>query len=340
MSTVRELAEHLGVSTATVSRALNDKPGVSQETRQKVLQLAKEWQYRPNLAARNLTTARTHNILFMIHRRQFPAAVDPFYPFILQGLEENLSNKGYSVTLVTINEDQMAAGPTSLRALQEHRADGIVLAGPDISPRFVLATTSYDLPTILVDNALSETPFLSVLADNQGGCQAATEHLINVHDHRSVTLLRGPAGWISSEERSAGYLSAMEKAGLQPTVVVAADTTVETGQEAMQRALDDHPETTAILAVNDAMAIGAMRIAGILGRQIPGDLAVIGFDDISWACSADPPLTSVSVPTVEMGRLAARMLLDRIEGTITADARTTVATRLIIRKSCGCSEDE
>ena len=130
----------------------------------------------------------------------------------------------------------------------------------------------------------------------------------------------------------------MEAAGLQPNVVEAADTTIETGQEAARQVLETQSQTTAIVAVNDAMAIGAMRAARRAGQRIPEDLAVVGFDDISWATYADPPLTTVSVPTIEMGRLAAHLLLERIEGKLTATSRTTVATRLVIRASCGCSE--
>lgn len=337
MSTIRDLAKRLGVSVATVSRALNDKPGVSPEMRQKVLELAKELQYRPNLAARNLSTSRTYTVLFIVHRRQFPAAVDPFYPYIMHGLEERLSGEGYSVMLVTLNDDQLAAGPAALPALQEQRADAVVLAGPDIPPHFILRTANLGLPTLLVDNTLKETPFPSVVADNEGGCRAATNHLIRDHGHQKITLLRGPKGWISCEERAAGYLSAMETAGLQPHIVETDDTTLNTGKEATGRALEVQPDTTAIVAVNDAMAIGAMRAARQLGRVIPDDLAVVGFDNISWAAFAEPPLTTVSVPTIEVGRLSARLLLERMGGAITAPSRTTVATRLVIRDSCACS---
>lgn len=338
MPTLRELADCLGVSVATVSRALNDKPGVSLEMRQKVLRLAKELQYRPNLAARNLRTSRSHTVLFIVRRRKLLAAVDPFYPYIMQGLEERLSSEGYSVMLVTINDDQLAAGPAALPALLEQRADAIVLAGPDIPPRFILKTANLELPTLLVDNTLKETPFPSVLADNEGGCRAATNHLIRDHGHLKITLLRGPRGWISCDERAAGYLSAMETAGLKPHIVETDDTTLNTGQEATRRALEAQPDTTAIVASNDAMAIGAMRAARKLGHEIPGDLAVVGFDNISWAAFADPPLTTVSVPTIEVGRLAARLLLECMGNTVTTPSRTTVATRLIIRASCACSD--
>lgn len=336
MSTLQEIATQLGVSVATVSRALNDKPGVSPEMRQKVLKLASEMQYHPNLAARNLSTARTNTVLFIVHRRQFPAAMDPFYPYIMHGLEERLSSEGYSVMLLTLNDDQIAAGPNALPALQEQRADALVLAGPDISPGFILATINLGLPTLLVDNTLRETPFPAVLADNEGGCRSATKHLIEVHGHKNITLLSGPKKWISCEERANGYKSAMKSAGLKAHIVQINDTTLETGQEALQTALKERPDTTAIVASNDAMAIGAIRVARHLDRDVPRDMAVVGFDNISWAAYADPPLTTVRVPTIEVGRLAARLLLERMGGTITAPTRTTVATKLVIRESCGC----
>ena len=137
MSTLKEIADNLGVSAATVSRALNDKPGVSPEMHQKVVNFANEMHYHPNLAARNLSTSRTNTVLFMVHRRQFPAAMDPFYPYIMHGLEERLSDEGYSVMLLTLNDEQISAGPSALPALQEQRADALVLAGPDISPGFI-----------------------------------------------------------------------------------------------------------------------------------------------------------------------------------------------------------
>jgi DNA-binding LacI/PurR family transcriptional regulator len=337
MATISELADQLGVSVATVSRALNDKPGVSPEMRARVLTVATEMNYRPNMAARNLSTSSTSTVLFIVHRRQFPAAVDPFYPYIMHGLEERLSGEGYSVMLVTINDDQLDAGPYALPALQEQRADAVILAGPDITPGFVLATANMGLPTLLVDNALRETPFPSVQADNEGGSRAVTNHLIREHKQKRISLIRGPCGWVSCEERQAGYQAAMVAASLEPHIVQVEDTTLETGIEAARCALEQRKGTTALVAVNDAMAIGAMRAARQLNYEIPGDLVVVGFDNIYWAAYTEPPLTTVSVPTIEVGRLSARLLLEMLGGTLTAASRTTVATRLVIRESCGCS---
>lgn len=336
MTKQSELAERLGVSTATVSRALNDKPGVGSETRTRVLAAAQEMDYRPNAAARALTTTRTNMVVFAVHRQQFPLGIDPFYPGIMSGLEETLAAEHYGVMLLTLSDDDIQAGPTSLPMLQEGRVDALVAAGPDIPPQFILAAAGRDLPVILVDNVLRETAIPTVTADDSGGCRAATFHLVDVHGHSSVALLRGTPGWVSSDERAAGYCEAMDAAGLEPRVVSVDGTTIETGAEAMGEVLKTWPNVTAVVAINDAMAIGAIRRARELGKRVPEDVAIVGFDDISWAALSDPPLTTVRVPIVQIGRRAGRVLLDHFDDVVTVSSRTTLATELVVRTSCGC----
>ena len=116
------------------------------------------------------------------------------------------------------------------------------------------------------------------------------------------------------------------------------ETGQDTGEETARRAIEERPETTGIVAVNDAMAIGAIRAVLRLGKRVPEDVAVVGFDDISWATYSDPPLTTVKVATVEMGRLAGRLLLEQLNGSLSMISRTRVATQLVIRRSCGCAE--
>jgi DNA-binding LacI/PurR family transcriptional regulator len=294
-------------------------------------------EYRPNAAARALTTAKTRTVVFAVHRHQFPLGIDPFYPGIMRGLEETLAAEHYGVMLLTLSDDDIQAGPASLPVLQEGRVDALVAAGPDIPAHFILAAASNSLPVILVDNALRETAIPTVTADDSGGCRAATCHLVDVHGHSSIALLRGTSGWVSSDDRAAGYCEAMDAAGLEPRVVSVDATTIETGAAALVDVLGAWPETTAVVAVNDAMAIGAMRQARELGRRLPEDLAVVGFDDISWAALSDPPLTTVRVPIVQIGRKAGRVLLDHFDDVVTVSSRTTLATELMVRTSCGCA---
>jgi DNA-binding LacI/PurR family transcriptional regulator len=162
----------------------------------------------------------------------------------------------------------------------------------------------------------------------------ATRHL-QEHEHGRIAFLSGPESWISNRERVQGYRQAMVEAGLEPLILHAEETTIAAGEALMQQALEQWPDVTAVGAVNDAVAIGAVRAANRLGRQVPEDLAVIGFDDITWAVMNEPSLSTVHVFKRRMGKLAGQRLLECIQEPETAPTRTIVATELVLRQSCG-----
>lgn len=334
MVTLKELAQRLGVSTATVSRSLNDQPGVSQATRQRVLQLVSELNYVPNVAARGLATDHTHTIAFLTAHRSLPFSADPFYLHIMRGAEEELARHGYYLIVSTLNGDMpMDAG--EFRLLREKRVDGFILAGPDLPPRFVLSLKTAGARVLLVDNTLPQSPVDCVLGEDEQGGYDATRHLLD-HGHRLIVALSGPTGWPSNRARCEGYRRAMQEADLPSYGCHQLETTIQTGYAAMTEALDRHPALTAIFAVNDSMAIGAMRAAGERGRSVPDDLAVVGFDDIEWAAHSEPPLTTIKVHKRQMGAIAARRLIEIIERDENVPVRSTVATNLVVRASCGC----
>lgn len=330
--TQREIARKLGLSIATVSRALNDQPGVSPEIRAQVLEAAREMGYFPHLPARSLVTATTHTVAFVFHS-EHAASDDPFYPIIMTGAESYLSQQGYHVLMSTI-DDQVLENPHLFTPVSQGMVDGLILAGPTIAPSFILAMLGAGIPLVLVDNSLPQTPVNCVLNDDEGGTYAAARHLIE-HGYTRIAFLSGPEEWVSNRERARGYCRAMYEVGLQPLVVHETETTIASGERAMQRLLEEHPDVEAICAVNDAVAIGAIRAAARMGRRTPGDLAVIGFDDISWAQLNDPPLSTVHVFKRQIGVLAAQRLLDCIQNPDTPPARVLVSTRLVLRASCG-----
>lgn len=334
---IADIARRVGVSTASVSRALNDRPGVSEELRQRILEAARELEFTPNMAARGLATQRTQTIGLVLHKKQIPLDADPFYPLITHGTEEFLSQHGYHLLLTTVDDGQMAR-PSAFRLVQEKRVDGLILAGPDISAGFILAMHQKGIPCVLVDNSLQETHLDCVVSDDQVGATSAVSHLLE-HGHRDVLCLSGPQDWASSRERSQGYRLAMQQAGLgdHTHVIHASQTTIETGQAALSEALDSGLRPSAIFAINDSMAIGAMREAQRAGLRIPEDLAVVGFDNISWAELAMPPLTTVHIFKEQMGSLAARRLLELLQEGESAPVRSLVSTKLVLRRSCGCT---
>jgi DNA-binding LacI/PurR family transcriptional regulator len=331
--TQREIAERLGVSVATVSRALNDQPGVSPEVRARILDAAREMGYRPHVPARSLATSTTQTVAFAVHKAGQAVNDDPFYPIIMTGAEAYLSRHGYHILLTTL-DDRTLARPEEFSVVRQGMIDGLILAGPDIAPAFIVGMLAANVPLVLVDNCLSQTAVNCVLNDDEGGAYTATRHLVD-HGHTRIGFLSGPEEWISNRERARGYRRAMEEASLEPFIVYEGETTIASGERALRRALDIRPDLTAIFAVNDSVAIGAIRAAAGLGRRTPDDLCVVGFDDISWAQMNDPPLSTVHVFKRRMGELAAQRLLDCIQNPGAAPAKILVSTELILRASCG-----
>jgi DNA-binding LacI/PurR family transcriptional regulator len=333
---IKDIAAQLGVSVATVSRALNDKPGVAPDLRRRVLALAAELDFTPNVAARSLNGAHTGAIAFVVHQQPFPAARDPFYYVIMHGVERALAEEGYHIILTTVGAaDERQAG--DLRVVRESRVDGLILAGPDVVPALILSVAQRPLPLVLVDNALERTPLDCVLSDNCEGARTAVEHLLG-HGHRRIAFVGGPPTWLSTRERQEGFERALTAAPTWSVLIHQDATTIATGVEAGRMLFAAPPQPTAVFAVNDAMALGVIRAARDAGLRVPQDVAVIGFDDIPVAETADPPLTTVHIAKERMGELAARHLLERIRAPDPAPppTRLIVGTSLILRASCGC----
>jgi LacI family transcriptional regulator len=331
-TTLAELAEKLNLSTATISRALNDQPGVGMETRQRVLAAAAELGFAPHSGARTLATTRTENIGFVLYAK--PVGSDPFYSRIVQGVERECARHGYHLFLSALDPDQ-AAQPQAFSLVQSRRVDGLILAGPDIPARFVLELHASRLPIVLVDNALSETALDAVLSDDSGGAYAATQHLIE-HDYRSIACVSGPQEWVSSRERTAAYQRALAEAGMAPQIVARDETTHETGLDAMRQILAGGTVPRAVFAVNDAMALGVIHAVEAAGLRVPQDIAVVGFDDLAWTALRPPALTTAHIYKEQMGRIAAARLFDIIAEPGSEPVRSLVNTRLVIRESCGC----
>ncbi len=330
-ATIRDVAARAGVSVATVSRVLNDKPGASAETRRRVLKVVKDLHYVPDIAARGLATSRMQNVGFVMYKMPPRLSAD-YTSRILQSVEEELTRHGYHTILVAL---EPMTSLFNLKIIRESRVDGLILIGPRFPPRSILELESAGFPIVLVDNTLNETRIDSILWDNRGGAYEAAKHLIE-HDRSRIVFLRGPAEWVSNRERCAGYQQAMSEAGLELWLVPMSDTTIDTGYEAVGQALEMYPDLTAICAVNDAVAIGAIRALKEAGRQVPDDVAITGFDDVSWAALNEPPLTTVHIYLEEVGRSAVQRLVDLIEGSSQVPMKTSLATKLVIRQSCGC----
>jgi DNA-binding LacI/PurR family transcriptional regulator len=333
-SIIKIIARELSTSTATVSRALNDKPGVGEELRVRILEKARALNYAPSAMARGLATAQTLAVGFFFREKPgLSAYTDPFYGEILHGVEQALARSPYHVTIATLTDDILAV-PAQFRFTQEKRIDGMILAGPDIPADFILAMTQTGLPTVLVDNCLEFSKTHSVTSDDEGGAYLAARYLLE-QGHRRIGVLSGPTRWPSNRRRVEGYRRALSEAGLPMPTAYADKTTIESGQTALRALLKENPDITALCAVNDSMALGAIRAASAAGRKVPDDLSVIGFDNIAWGEMSEPPLTTIHIPKQQLGTEAANRLILLLTDPDTEPTNLTISVRLIERASSG-----
>ncbi|MFP4483619.1 MAG: LacI family DNA-binding transcriptional regulator [Spirochaetaceae bacterium] len=337
---LKEIARVTGVSVSTVSRVMTHHPGISEETRRRVLEAARKMRYAPHGAGRSLSTSRSMTVAFLSYRRRvstrlITASSDQ------AGVLDVLEPEGYSLLVGGIT-DQELRRPRDLRILRQRQVDGVILEGPTLPPPFVQELYNTGIPMVHVDGTEGTARIDKVLHDNEGGAAEITRHSIEQHGRRRPAFLSGPSNWISSAERRRGYESVLAAYGLQPYVVELADTTTETGAEAARRIFSAPIEVDAIVAVNDAVAFGFMDEARRHGVSVPDDIAVTGFDDISWAAFSHPSLTTMRTYPEEMGRQAASRLLElirRAQDAPPAPVTVRVGVSLVQRASCGCTAD-
>lgn len=335
-TTLSDVARLAGVSEATASRVMNGRHHVAETTRTRVQAAALQLQYVPHRAARDLSMARTATVVLLVHHGQYPASGEgTFASRVLEGVARALDERGYDLLYLAIGDDATSR-LRSLAAVHEGRADGALLLGPAFPAEGIAALGATGRPVVLIDNRVRGVD--AVLADNRRGTTLLVQHLVNEHGYRRLGCLAGPPSWPSTSERVAAARRVARAAGVEVRVVHARETTMRDGADAVLRLLDDPPD--AIVAINDAMALGAMHRLRSLRRVRPP--AIVGHDDIAWAQLADPPLTTVSVDALGMGTAAVALLLDRITDVPASNQparEIRVPVTLRLRGSCGCADD-
>ncbi len=307
--TIKEVARAAGVSAQTVSRVLNERSDVSADTRQRVREIIAELGYSPNIIARSLIQGRSHTIGVVGYGLGYygPSRT-------LTGLERRANELGYSLLLSLLREPETSTGQTILDNLLMRKVDGIIWAIPEIGEhRTALLNLMHNIHVPVVFINMQPTPGQAVVAvDNfSGGCQAV-EHLLS-QDRRKIAVITGPNAWLESRLREDGWRSAMLNAGiLDPSALdrlkVEGDWYPESGDRGLELLLERDPGIDAVFAFNDQMALGALKAAQRLGRRVPQDLAVVGFDDVPEANYFCPALTTLRQPLIELGSQAVRLL--------------------------------
>jgi LacI family transcriptional regulator len=334
-TTVRRIAQQLGVSTTTASKVLNDHTDIGPTTRARVLARVEQLGYRPNAVARSLSLRRTHTLGVVI-----PDLMHSFFVEVISAIESISSDRGYGLILCSSGEDAHKER-RELEMLRGRQVDGIVVASADPANTDVLRRlVALGTAVVMIDR--DDHPKLRchrVLTDDDMVGRLATEHLIAA-GRKSIAHLAGPP-FVHARRRTAGYRKALAAHGLRvrPELVIGAGFLESGGYEAMKRLLDARTRVDAVFAANDPTAIGAMKAIWEAGLRVPDDIAVVGAGDIWHGDLLRVPLTTIAWSKDEMGRRAAELMLDQITSDRRGPAqRIIVRPRLVVRKSCGAHD--
>lgn len=331
-ATIKDVATVAGVSVATASRALNDTGRMSQATRDRVQSVALDLGYRRNSMARGLVQRRSFTIGLLTN--------DTYGRFTLPvaaGLSEAMVDRGVSVFLASTQDDPALARLT-FEAMQEKCVDGLVIANRRLDRGIEIPTTATNIPTVYVMSACPEGA-IGFNPDDVDGARVATQHLID-SGHRTIAHITGPEAFASSRYRVQGWQSALAGAGLTPWGPAIYGTWAEAhGFEMAKRLMGAGSGTErpdAVFCGNDQIARGFIDGVTQLGLEVPGDVAVVGFDNWEiFAAATRPPLTTIDMGLIELGRRAGVTLLDKIDGKPVTPGLRHLPCDLVIRESCG-----
>lgn len=325
--TIEDIAKLAHVSVSTVSRVLNNGI-VSEKTRQKVTEVLKETHYSPNAIARSLRGGRTHTIGIII-----PDITNPFFTNIINELGKMYKNTEYSIIVCNTFDDPQIER-SQVDSLLEKRVDGLLVTSSDESFAQMYEDINAYCPVILIDRMIS-CKLDSVRTDNIDGAMHAVSYLIT-KGRRNILTIAGPQNFTPGRERYEGYLKALELYNLpiEPALIQIGDFTTRSGYELTQKVIASGSKVDAIFAANNFMGVGAIQALKSAGYQIPGDIALIMFDDLDLADVVDPPITVVVQSIREIGQEVGTLMLSRIRNTEIFEPRTIlVKSRLEIRRS-------
>jgi LacI family transcriptional regulator len=327
--TIHDVAARAGVSVATVSRVLNGKELVREETTQNVLAAAKLLRYVPNVAARTLSNRRSLTIGIVL-----PDVHGEFFSEVIRGIDVAARREGYHILVSGSHSD--AGEMMEVVEAMRGRVDGLVVMAPDVALTSLGDSLAPDLPVVLLNSA--DDAHDAITIDNYGGARSMMKHLASL-GHKRTAFIKGPTQNADARERLRGYRHAMRSMRpLGAALELDGDFTEHSGYAAGIAIAETSPRPTAIFAANDSMAVGALSAMTERGIAVPREITVVGFDDIPIAHYVNPPLTTIRVDIAELGRRSFALLRESIDEA--APSRHTrrqecISTTLVVRKSCG-----
>jgi DNA-binding LacI/PurR family transcriptional regulator len=321
-----DVAAHAGVSAQTVSRVSNGAQNVEASTRQRVMDAMAELGYRPNSAARALKTGRFRSIGIIMFTLSTLGNMRT-----LDAIVTAASGAGYTITLMPVPHPTEGEVAGAFSRLQEEAVDGVVIIIEAHMLDRADVIIPVGLPVVIIDSDAGD-PFVVVDTDQEQGTRLVTQHLLDL-GHTAIVHVAGPSTSYSAARRAAEWRATMIDAGLAPEDPAQGDWTTASGYR-IGTELGRRADITGIVAANDQMALGIMHALHELGRDVPGDISVVGFDDTEESSSFWPPLTTVHQDFTEIGRRSMQVLLEMLDGREPSGDRI-VPTRLVVRESAG-----
>jgi LacI family transcriptional regulator len=331
---IKEVAKKAGVSIATVSRVLNGSGLVTQGTRDRVLKVIKDLNYKPNAIGRALVTRKT-NLLGVI----LPDVHSEFFSELIRGIDQAARERSYHIIVSSTHSNKKEI-ESMLGVMQGGHVDGLIVMSPHISADGVLKRLAPRSKLVFVNSYTNGNGFISVSIDNFNGAFQMIRHLVVVHGHKRIAIIKGEESNFDARERFSGYVEALKKYGLRrvPELEITGNFTEESGYDGMMKILKLKNKPSALFCANDSMALGALRAMHEKDIIVPGEIALAGFDDVPSARYVLPALTSVHVPIYEMGTIAVKHLLDGVKDMDAMKGiKEVLPISIVIRESCGCS---
>lgn len=309
MATISEVSKLAGVSVATVSRVINDSGRVREATRQKVLAAIEALDYRPNSIAQSLASKRSNSVGILV-----PELHGPFFGTLLSGVEAELRNSGKHA-VITVGHNTSAEETDGIEFLRRRRCDALMIIADAVDDDYLADVCAGPTPVVIMTRLVPEAPQNCISLDNELGGYIATRHVLDL-GHRRVAYVSGPLSKRDARDRLAGHTRALKSAGLEVDgrLVVEGNYQADSGSDGLRLLLERGIAFSVVVCANDSMAAGVMVTAREQGLHVPGEISVMGFDNISFSRYLHPKLSTVNYPVVAMGRMGARWILKRVYG--------------------------
>lgn len=331
---IDKVAKLAHVSRSVVSRVLNDHPNVSDVARERVMKVVNKYNYRPNSVARSLATNSSHEIGVLVTQNENEALGSAFWMQLHRGIFEESKQRGYFVSLSYVSPGNSEELNNFI--LNERRLDGYILLTQEVTDMVGRQIFDKNIPIVLVGHVPRKKMVSSVDVDNFKGGKLAAEHLIGL-GHERIGIMLASLDMKESVDRLKGFREAHNEAGIEilDKQVKIVDYQFKAGYQTMKQWIESDSDITSVFCASDTIAMGALLAARELGKKVPEDYAVVGFDDLSFAEFTYPPLTTIHQPIFQKGKKAAELLIDEIENEDADRKKINLDPQLIIRDSCG-----